>query len=272
MAEDTNKEEEQEEQPEEEEEAQEEEEEELAEAELDHDLDIDLEPAEAAPKQAGGCRGVKVVVVVVLLAVFVACMSYLGEVRKEKAREEAVAAEARRKIQYKAGLASVAKNVLNAVAEAKAGKMEEALALLGTAEDQLTVIAASANEADDQDWAAYAMSKKQTLMDAQAVIAWAYESYQQEVEAQFDRLTSKFRDVDLSGRRAIEEPEVAPGEPQEPEMVPEPQKPEMVPEPQEPEMVPEPQEPEMPAETGGEEAAASDVEPTQPEEIPVPEI
>ena len=269
MAEDTNKEEEQEEQPEEEEE----EEEELAEAELDHDLDIDLEPAEAAPKQAGGCRGVKVIVLVVLLAVFVSCMWYLGEVRKAKAREEAVAAEARRKIQYKAGLASVAKNVLNAVDKAKAGKMEEALALLGAAEDQLTVIAASANEADDQDWAAYAMSKKQTLMDAQAVIAWAYESYQQEVEAQFDRLTSKFRDVDLSGRRAIEEPEVAPEEPQEPEMVPEPQEPGMVPEPQGPEMVPEPQGPEMVPEPQEPEAPApSDVEPIQPEEIPVPGI
>ncbi len=240
MAEDTNKEEEQ--------------EEEVAETETDDDLDIDLGPAEAAPEQAGGCRGVTLILLVLLAFAVIFSIWYSGHV--QQLRQAAIEAKMQREMVYKTQFGQVANNVQEAVAKAREGQMKDALALLERAGDQLTVIGASANEADDQQWAAYAMSKKQALIDAKNVIAEEYEKYQEAVEAQFDRLASKFRNADLSGRGAIEEPEPPAEELEAPA-----------------EEQPTVEDEGAPTEVGGAEAPAEEnVPPAPPEEVPVPEI
>ncbi len=254
MAEDSNKQAESEEQPEAEPQA------EAGEEELDRDLDIDLEPAQAAPQQAGGCRGVTVLLVVLLAAAVIFAIWYSQHV--QQLRQAALEAKMQRETVYKAQFGQVAKNVEEAVALAGEGQVKDALVLLEKAEKQLTVIGASANEADDQQWAAYAMTKKQALLDAKNVIAAEYDKYQEAVAAQFDRLASKFRNADLSGGTAIEQPEAPP---EEPEAMPEAP-------PAGAEQQPTVQDEGASAPVAGEEAPREEnTQPARPEEPPLPE-
>ncbi len=179
----------------------------------DDDLDIDLGPPTPAQTQKGGCRAATVIIFVLLLAA--GAFSVWYSLHLQAVRKAEMEARAQREITYKAQLGAVANNVAEAVAKAEQGHMEEALAQLKKAEDQLTTIAAQANDFDDQQWAAYAMSKKSALLDAKKIIAEEYDRYQKAVDEQLRILASKFANADLSGQTTpigTEQPEVAPAE------------------------------------------------------------
>jgi hypothetical protein len=75
--------------------------------------------------------------------------------------------------------------------------MTDALALLDRAEQKLTTIATHANDANDQQWASFAISKKQALLAAKQAITEEFERYQEAIYDVLGGLETKFSGIDM---------------------------------------------------------------------------
>lgn len=178
----------------------------------DDDLDIDLGPTVVAQSQSGGCRTTTIVLFVLLLIVAAASIIYIRHVQEVRRAE--MEARLEREEQYKAWMGHVVADVSEAIDKAEAGQMGDALALLERAEAKLTTIGTHANDANDQQWAAFVMSKKSTLLEAKNAIATEYERYQQAVDEVLTKLGSKFGGADLGA--GVPDRPAAPAAEQEP--------------------------------------------------------
>jgi type II secretory pathway pseudopilin PulG len=163
------------------------------EPETDDDLEIELGPAIAQPR-SGGCRPTTVVLLIIVLAIAATAILYMRHV--QQAREAELKARMEREEQYKSWLGHVSADVTEAIALAQAGQMTDAQALLERAEQKLTLIGTQANDANDQQWASYAITRKQALLTAKRTIAEEYERYIRAIDDALAELGSKFGGLD----------------------------------------------------------------------------
>ncbi len=153
------------------------------------DLDIDIDAAPVTIRRRGGGL-VWLVLALIVVAAVAAFFVYNHE--KTRREQEAAEAQAKRIETYEAQMNIVTQNVAQAIASAEEGRMDEAIRLLTTAENQLTILARQANTADDQQWASIAMNRKQTIIDARQTISEGYEAYREVISKEFGSLQSKF--------------------------------------------------------------------------------
>ncbi len=184
---------------------------------FEEDLD-DIELEEPVVEQSGGIRGLTIVLFIVVLAV--AALSIYWHLQRQAAIRAAIEAKQERVVAYKTQLNSVGKDVQSAMAAAEDMKIDEAMDAISTAEKKLTTIASHANEAGDQQWAAFAMQKKERILEAKEKIAEQQETYEEarkameeardNIKKQIEGLSGKFSNVDLSGARGGGAPAGAP--------------------------------------------------------------
>ncbi|MFO7946405.1 MAG: hypothetical protein R6V19_06305 [Armatimonadota bacterium] len=184
---------------------------------FEEDLD-DIELEEPVVEQSGGVRGLTIVLFIIVLAV--AALSIYWHVQRQAAIRAAIEAKQERVQTYQTQFNSVSKNVENAVAAAEEMKIDEAMEAVSTAEKKLTTIASHANEAGDQQWAAFAMQKKQRILEAKEKIAEQQETFEEarrameeardNIKEQIEGLSGKFSNIDLSGSRGGAAPAGAP--------------------------------------------------------------
>ncbi|MFP3905004.1 MAG: hypothetical protein ACLFWB_12240 [Armatimonadota bacterium] len=196
---------------------------------FEEDLD-DIELDEPVVEQTGGVRGLTIVLFIVVLAV--AALSIYWHVQRQAAIRAAIEAKQERVQTYQTQLNSVAKNVEDAVAAAEDTRIDDTMDAIETAEKKLTTIASHANEAGDQQWAAFAMQKKQRLIEVKEKIAQQQETYEEarkameeardNIRQEIEGLSGKFTDMNLSGASRSGAPAGAPdveGEPAEDEIM-----------------------------------------------------
>lgn len=149
------------------------------------DLDIDIDSA-PVKIQRGGSGLVWLVLAVIIVLGVAAYLAY-GHYEAWRAQKEAEAL-AQRIETYEAQMTTIANNISQAAASARAGNLEEALDQLKAAEGKLTELGAAANGNNDQQWAAIAQKKKDAVIAAQK----ALEGYRTTVEDQFGSLETVF--------------------------------------------------------------------------------
>jgi len=151
----------------------------------DDDLDIDIDSAPVRVQGGGGGMVWLFLAIIVVLAV----VAFFGYKYYETWRAEQEAEALAQRIEsYEAKMATIATNIAQAAASARAGNLEDALTKLDNAEENLTRLGAEANGNNDQQWAAIATKKKDAVIAAKK----ALEGYRTTVEDQFGSLETVF--------------------------------------------------------------------------------
>lgn len=149
------------------------------------DLDIDIDSAPVKIQRSGGGLVWLVFAVIVVLGV----AAYFGYKYYETWRAEKEAEALAQRIEtYEAQMTTIANNISQAAASARAGNLDEALDQLNAADGKLKELGAAANSNNDQQWAAIAQKKRDAVIEAQK----ALEGYRTTVEDQFGSLETVF--------------------------------------------------------------------------------
>ncbi|HCU35300.1 MAG TPA: hypothetical protein DGT21_07490, partial [Armatimonadetes bacterium] len=149
------------------------------------DLDIDIDSAPVKIQRGGG--GLIWLVLAVIVVLGVAAFFAYGRYEAWQAQKEAEAL-AQRIETYEAQMTTIAANISQAAASARAGNLDEALNQLRAADNKLKELGAAANGNNDQQWAAIAQKKRDAVIAAQK----ALEGYRTTVEDQFGSLETVF--------------------------------------------------------------------------------
>ena len=166
-----------------------------------------IELDEPVVSQSGGVRGLTIVLLIIFLAV--AAYSIYWHIQRQAEIRAAQEAKEQRVQTYKAQLATVRDNVMEAKSAFEKNDVEAGAEALETAKKKLTIIGTQANESNDQQWARFVMQKKDHLRSADEKIAEKVEKYREaketmeearrEMQQAIDEASSKFENIDLSG-------------------------------------------------------------------------